>query len=124
LSVDYNVNVLTNRLQQVLNAIDAGAAAGFMRLLDPGGNVLSSIRLFFPCGTVSNGVLTFKVPLIDAGVTTGGLATGARCEDANGVVVFSGLTINTINADINLSPTNVLVAGQILAITAASITGN
>ena len=33
MSVDYNTTVLTNRLQQVVNEIDAGATNGVLRLL-------------------------------------------------------------------------------------------
>lgn len=124
MSVDYSVTVLTNRLQQVVNAIDTGVGGGFMRLLDSGGNVLSSMRFWVPSGTAADGVLTFTVPLIDASVTTGGTVTAARCEDANGTVVISGLTVDSSSPDIVLAPTNVLTAGQTVAITAASITGN
>jgi hypothetical protein len=124
LSVNYNVPVLTDRLQVVANAIDAGPGGGFLRLLDSSGNVLSSMRFFVPCGFAAAGVLTFTTPLVDASASASGGAAFARCEDANGVVVISGLTINTPNPDIHLSPTNSLVEGQSVAIMSASITGN
>jgi hypothetical protein len=124
LSVDYNETLLTNRLQVVANAIDAGPGGGRMRLLDEAGNVLSSMPLFVPCGVVASGVLNFTVPLVDPAAMMGGGAATARVEDANGTVVISGLTINTTNADIHLTPTNVVNAGQTVSITAASITGN
>jgi hypothetical protein len=117
LSVDYNVTVLTDRLQLVANAIDIGGG-GVMRLLDSGGNVLSSMLFFVPCGIAAGGVLTFATPLVDASVTMGGTAIGARCEDANGTVVISGLAVNTSS-----SP-DIILAGQTVAILAASITGN
>jgi hypothetical protein len=121
-SVNYSLPVRTNRLQQVLNAIDGGPSNGFMRLLDAGGNVLSSFQLSRPSGTISGAVLTFNgLSLIDPSAIGGGSATGARVEDSAGTIVISGLALNT---DFFLSPGSFITAGQTVAITAATITGN
>lgn len=127
MAVDYNLTVLTNRLQVVANAIDAGPSNGFMRLLDSGSNILSSFQLSRPMGTASNGQLTFNgLSLIDPAAAAAGQAVAARCEDSTGTVVISGLTVSTpgSTSDIIMTPSNTIAAGQTVAITAATITGN
>lgn len=125
MSVNYNTNVLTSRLQKVIDAIDAGASNGWLRLLDPNFNVLSSFQLPRPMGVAAAGVLTFNgLSLIDPAAAARGTATQARVEDSSGTVVISGLLVNGSTPDILLTPTNEIVAGQTLAITAATIRGN
>lgn len=126
MSVNYNVTVRTNRLQQVINAIDAGPSNGFLRLLDAGGNVLSSLQLSRPSAVASGAVLTFNgLSLIDPSAAQGGAATAARAEDSAGNIIISGLSVGTAGStsDILLTP-DVIVAGQTVALTAATITGN
>jgi len=127
LAVDYNVPTLTARLQQVINAIDAGPSSGFMRLLDGGGNILSSFQLSNPMGIANNGVLTFNgLSLIDPSAAGNGQAAAGRCETSAGIVIISGLTVGGpgSTSDIVLSPNTTITAGQTVAVTAASITGN
>jgi hypothetical protein len=127
LSVDYNTTVLTNRLQVVIDDIDDGATNGWLRLLDIGGNVLSSLQLARPMGIAANGVLTFLgLSLIDPAAAADGTAARARVEDGDGNTIISGLTVGTVGStsDIVMSPTNFITAGQTVAITAATITGN
>lgn len=125
MSVNYNTAVLNARLQEVADAIDAGGSAGVLRLLDGGGSILSSLPMNFPCGAVAGGVLTFTgMSLIDPSAAGSGSVAAARCEDSTGTTVISGLTVGTTLADIIMSPTNLITAGQVIAITAASITGN
>jgi len=127
LSVDYNITVRTNRLQQVVNAIDAGATNGVMRLLNIGGTTLSSLSLARPCGVAASGVLTFSgMSLIDPAAVATDSAKFARVEDGDGNTIISGLTVGTVGStsDIVMSPTNFITAGQTVAITAATITGN
>lgn len=126
-SVDYTIAVLNSRLQSVVDAIDAGATNGWLRLTDVGGNALSSFQLARPMGVVANGILTFLgLALVDPAAASDGIASGARVEDGSGNVIISGLTVNDPSgtSDIFLSPTNVIVAGQSVAITTATITGN
>jgi hypothetical protein len=126
MSVNYPTSLLTSRLQVVINDIDAGASSGWLRLLDIGGNVLSSLQLAKPMGIAANGVLTFLgLSLIDPAASASGTATGARVEDSSGNIIISGLTVGGGPAyDIAMSPTNNIVAGQTIAITQATITGN
>lgn len=125
MSVNYNTNVLNRRLQDVVDAIDAGGGNGWMRLLDSSSNVLSSFQLSRPMGVVANAVITFNgLSLIDPSAAANGEARGARVESSTGTVVISGLLVNGTKPDIILTPTATIVAGQTVAITAATITGN
>ncbi len=119
--VDYSTTVLNNRLQQVINAIDAGASNGFMRLLDISGSIVSSFQLSRPCAVATGGTMTFNgLSLIDPSAVGGDVAF-ARVEDSTGNVVIHGLTLN---ADFFVSPTPIIAPGQTVALTAATITGN
>ena len=127
MSDNYNIATLNARLQQVANAIDAGPSNGFMKLLAAGGNVLSSLQLARPSGSVTGGVMTLNsLPLMDPAAPGSGIAKAARFEDSTGNVVISGLTVaaNGNVADILLSPSNAITAGQAVAVSAATITGN
>lgn len=129
MSVDYNLTVRTNRLQQGINATDAGSTNGVMRLLDSGGNILSTLELARPSATAANGVATFNgLSLVDPAAAASGFATAARTEDGDGTVVISGLTVGAASPgasyDILMTPSNLIIAGQTVAITAASITGH
>ena len=126
MSVNYNTQVRTNRLQQAINAMDAGAGVGVLRLLDAAGIILSTLPLVKPSAIAAGGVMTFNgLSLTDPGAASSGTAVAARIEDSTGTVVISGLTVSSaVGADIVLSPTNTIVAGQTVAITAATITGN
>jgi hypothetical protein len=110
LSVDYSLTVRNNRLTQVVNAIDGGTTNGYLRLLDGRGSTISSFQLSRPCGLVSGGVLTFSgMSLIDPAASGSSYAVAAR----------TGPT-----SDIIMNPTNFITAGQTVALTAATITGN
>ena len=126
MSVNYNVTVLTNRLQVVINAIDAGVTNGWLRLMDGSNNVLSSFQLSRPMGVAASGVLSFSgLSLIDPAAAAGGVAERARVEDGDGNTIISGLTVGMgPTNDIVMSPTSTITAGQTVAITAATITGN
>lgn len=92
--VTYSSTAVDDRLQGVVNAIDAGGTNGNLRLL-AGSTVICTFSLARPCGTVSGGVLTFSGTLIDTSAAETGNVTGARIEDSNGNVAISGLTIGT-----------------------------
>ncbi len=126
MSVNYNQTLINNRLQLVVNAVDAGPSNGFLRLLDGANNVVSSFQLSKPSMTVGGGVATFNgLSLIDPSAV-GGTAVAARVEDSTGSIVISGLTVNAqpLPPDIVVSPTATIGAGQVVALTAATITGH
>lgn len=126
MSVVYTIPVINTRLQDVVNAIDAGPAAGVLRLLNSGGSTLSSLALAKPSGSVSGGILSFLgLSLVDPAAAASGLATAARIEDSTGTTIISGLTVgNTSASDIVLSPSATIVAGNTIAITQGTITGH
>ncbi len=126
MSVNYNQTVLTQRLQVVANAIDAGPSNGFLRITDSGGTLLSSFQLARPCGTAAGAVLYFSsLSIIDPAAANTGTASAARLETSDGTVVASGLTVGTgATNDIVITPGALITAGQTVALTAATITGN
>lgn len=126
MSVVYSLIVRDNRLTQVVNAIDGAGTSGSLLLLNTVGAILSTLQLARPCGNISGGVLVFSgMSLIDPAAAQGGIATAAAINDGNGTNVISGLTVGISTAsDIVMSPTSVITAGQTVAITSATITGN
>ena len=85
--------------------------------------VLSTIPMAIPCGTVSGGVLTLTTPIADPLVAVTGTLASAEIEDSNGNLIASGLTIGLSSAfDIIMSSLSV-TAGQNLSIISATITG-
>lgn len=125
MSVNYDTTTVSNRLQQVINSLDAGGAAGALYLADSGNTVLSTLPLSFPSGTVLGNTLQFGgLSLVDSAAAASGTAVAAWINDSNGTTIISGLTVGTgAGVDISLSPTSVIVAGQTVAIQAATITG-
>lgn len=122
----YNTATLNLRMTDVLNGIDGGSTNGIFRLLDATNNILSSMTLSKPSGTVSSGILTFiGLPWVDPAAAAGGNAAKARIENSSGNIVVSGLTVGSGSTayDVVLSPTATIGAGQTVTITLASITG-
>lgn len=123
----YNVNVRNSRLQQVINAIDAGAGNGQILLYTAGlGVLLSTVILAKPCATILNGVLTFSgTPIIDPAAAASGLAAAAQITDSGGTVVASGLTVGAVGSGANIIITlQNIVVGSIVTFQSGTITGN
>lgn len=120
--------IRNNRLTQILNAIDAGAGAGFLRIYDgtrpsKGGTVttlLAELTFSDPSGTVSGGVLTFNAVNQDPSANATGTATWARIVDSTGAFV-ADLSVGTSGQDVNLNSTSI-ATGQVVQITSATIT--
>lgn len=122
----YNTATLNLRMTDVMNSIDGGSTNGIFRLLDASNNILASMTLSKPSGTVSSGILTFVgLPWIDPAAAAGGNAAKARIENSSGNVVVNGLTVGSGSTvyDVVLTPTSVIGAGQTVTIAQASITG-
>lgn len=133
--VAYSTTVRSNRMTQVLNAIDGGSTAGVLKIYDgtrpaTGGTVtnllwtlpLGTGVLFGdttgtkPSGTVSNGVLTLNTNGTVGHAATGtGTATWARITDSAGTFVCD-LNVGTSGADINLN-TTAISSGQTVYVT-------
>lgn len=124
--VVYSLAVINNRLTQVVNAIDGSSTNGNMRLLTSGGSILSTFQLSRPCGVVSAGVLSFSgMSLIDPAAIGSSTASAARIEDGSGNIIVSSLTVGTgSTSDVVITPSATITAGQTVALTAATITGN
>ena len=120
--------IRNNRLTQILNAIDAGPAAGFLRIYDgtrpaKGGTattLLAELTFSDPSGTVSAGVLTFSAVNQDPSANATGTATWARIVDSTGAFV-ADFNVGTSGSDINLNSV-AISTGQAVQITSATIT--
>lgn len=122
MAVTYTTAVKSARMTAVVNEIDAGAGAGKLKIRDGSNNILATITLTDPSGTVSNGVLTFDFdPDISTTATGTGTAANAIITDSNDVTVISGLTVGTSGTDIVLDSTSI-TSGQTVTITAGTIT--
>lgn len=124
MAVTYSTACKTARMNAVVAQIDAGASTSTIEIGVSGfGTVLAVFDLPDPCGTVTNGVLTFDMDpdLTDASANGSGTAAEARIKDGDGTVVISGLTVGTSGTDIVLD-NNVINSGQTVTLTTGSIT--
>lgn len=125
MSVTYNTAVINDRLQVVINAIDAGAASGTLTIGTVGmGVTLAVITLSDPSATVSGGVLTFA-GLPKATIATGtGIPAAAQIQDSNGTVVVSGLTVAQTAADVIVNQSTITAGDTVTLIAVSQITGH
>jgi len=122
MAVTYTTAVKTARMTAVRDAIDAGSSAGYIEIGTTGmASVLATIPLTDPCGSVTNGVLTFTMPHSDTSADNTGTAAAARIRTSNATDIVTGLTVGTTGADINLDSVSI-TAGQTVTLTAGSIT--
>lgn len=117
------------RLDQIKTAIDAGGAAGKLRIYDgarpaTGGtatNLLAELPLSFPsAGAAANGVLTLSAITQDSAADANGTATWARIVTSANAFVLD-CSVGTSGADINFG-TTAFVANAIIQVTSATIT--
>lgn len=114
MTVIYNTQTLSLRMQQVLNQISAGS----IQMLDSSNNVLVSIPN--SALSVSSGVLLFTA--VSVAIARSGVAAKAQITGASGVVI-SGLSVSSSpGTDIVMQNTN-MIAGQGITLTSGSITG-
>lgn len=123
MAVTYTTAVKTARMNAVKDQIDAGAGAGVLEIGTSGmASVLATITLADPCGTVTNGVLTFSgMPRSDTSADASGTAAAARIRDSNNTDIVTGLTVGTSGTDIILDSVSI-TAGQTVTINSATIT--
>lgn len=122
--ISYNTTTINGRLSVVISNIDAGPAAGVMRLLSASAQTVGLVQLLKPSGTVSNGVLTFSGLPLSASLTF--LSTqivAADIEDSAGLVVASGLTVGPSTSFDVVMANPFVSSGQIVTLTFATITG-
>ena len=124
MAVTYSSTVKDSRMTVVLNAVDAGAAAGYAEICSAAyASVLATITLADPCGSVSSGVLTFTMPKSDTSADATGTAAIARIKDSDGNVVISGLTVGVTGSGSDLEFTSVsFTATDTVTLSSAAIT--
>ena len=121
--MQYDTTVKTARMNAVKDQIDAGAAGGKLKLRDASNNVLATITLTDPCGSVTGDTLTFD---FDPDISTTGsyagtnTATNAIITDSADNTKISGLTVGVGTGDIQLDSTSI-TQGQTVTITAGTI---
>lgn len=123
MAVVYTTAVKSARMTAVRDAIDAGSGAGKLEIGTTGmASILAVIVLGDPCGTVTNGVLTFSgFPRSDTSADASGTAAAARMRTSDDTDVVTGLTVGTSGTDVILDSVNI-TAGQTITINSASIT--
>lgn len=124
MAVTYSTAMKSLRMQAVADGIDAGAGAGSLEIGTTGmASVLATFTLTEPCGTVTNGVLTFDFDpdISDTSADNSGTAAEARIKDGGGTAVITGLTVGVGTGDIQLDSTSI-TAGQTVTLTTGTIT--
>lgn len=123
MSVVYATTLKTTRLNAVVTAIDAGSAAGKLKIRNSSNTVLATLTLADPCGTVSGDTLTFDFDpdISDSSADATGTAENAIITDSDDNVIVSGLTVGTSSTNVVLDSTSI-TAGQVVTITTGTIT--
>jgi hypothetical protein len=111
-------------MEAVVAQIDAGAGTSTIEI---GTAAMASVLAVFdlpnPCGTVTNGVLTFDMDpdLSDASANNDGTAAAAQIKNGDGTAVITGLTVGTSGTDIVLDSVSI-TTGQTVTLTTGTIT--
>lgn len=123
--MEYIAALKTQRLQDVVDYTDAGAATGaaWMEVATAAyASILAVFPLDMPSGTVSGSVLTFAGLPKTAVALAGGTAAVARVKNSDGTVIVNDLTVGTSGTDIIISPSTTISAGQDVDWTGGTIT--
>jgi hypothetical protein len=126
MAVIYNATVRTARMNEVLDAINAGSGAGKLKIGTAAmASTLAVLTLTDPAGTVSGDILTldFDPDISDSSADNSGTAAAATITDSDDNVIVSGLTVGTSGTNIVLDSTSI-TAGQTVTITAGTLTHN
>lgn len=122
MAVNYSDTVKNDRLQVVLDAIDADVSAGDLQIGDSGfATTLVTIPLNDPAGSVASQQLTFGGMPRTGTASSTGTAAEARIRDGAGTIIVSGLTVGTSGTDIVLNTTSIN-SGQDVQIDSGVIT--
>lgn len=131
MSLGLNSTVRNNRLNTIKTAIDAGGAAGFLRVYDgtrpaTGGtatNLLAQLTFSYPSApAASGGQLTFS-SIASGTAGNSGTATWCRIVDSTGAFVTDG-SVGTSGADYNLNTTTIAAGVQVSCTSAVLTEGN
>jgi len=128
-ALSYAVTTRNNRMNQIRDAIDAGAGAGLWRIYDgsrpatcgTATTLLAEMTFSDPCAAAAaSGVLTFSAVTPDSAANAAGTATWFRMVDSTGTCAVDG-NVGTSGSDLNLNSTAISV-GQEVSVTSATIT--
>lgn len=129
MTIGINATVRNSRLNAIRDAIDAGGAAGYLRLYDgtrpaTGGTattLLAELRPSYPsAANASSGVLTFSAITADSSADATGTATWGRLVTSASVFVMD-FSVGTSGADLNLNTVSISSGVQV-SVTSATIT--
>lgn len=119
---------LEDMAEALIAAVEAGASASTIELLAANGTtVLAILDLATVWATAASEVITIDAdPDLsttgEAAASTGTAATLARIKNGDGTVIISGLTVGTSGTHFVMSPSNTVVSGEAVTITAGTIT--
>lgn len=126
MTVHYVTAVAAARLQEVIDAIDAGSGPGVLVIgtsaLSGATGVLVSVTLDDPCGSVTTRTLNLSGTPLDATAAAAGTAAKAELRDSDDNVVCDGLTVGVIGSGANiLMDTTSLVIGRPVRLVSGAI---
>ena len=133
MALSYTTAVRNARLQEVADAIDAGSAAGEIKIYSGSvpanvgaslgaATLLATLILSNPAAaSITGGVLTFDTITSDTNVAASGTASFFRVTDSDDAAVVQGTVAETSGGDINFDDT-AFVAGGTAAISSLTIT--
>jgi hypothetical protein len=136
MNIKLATTIRSARITLVRDALDANASPGYFELYTgtqpaTGGAAittqikLGTLTLSKPCGTISNGVLTFDAIADDAAADDSGQIAWARFYDGGGNFVMDGdCGDNSSNALVKFNSLNVLQGGLIEILSGSLTEGN
>ena len=129
MAIAYAVAIRNNQMNQVRDAIDAGAGAGLWRIYDgsrpatcgTATTLGAELTCSDPCAAgAASGVMTFSAITADASANATITATWSRLVDSTGTCAVDG-NVGTSGSDLNMNSVAIGV-GQQVSITSATIT--
>ena len=133
MTVGFSTDLRNARLQAIIDKLDAGSGAGYLEFYSAvrpatgaaitDQTLLATCVLSDPCGTISDGVLTFDTIADDVAADADGDIAWARAfdSDANFVADFS---CGTSGADINFNTVTAKVGGVVQILSGSMTEGN
>ena len=119
MAVTHVTALRTTLATAVKDAIDAGAGAGLLVFRTSGDVEVATLTLSDPCGSVTNGVLTFSAITSDTSATGGTIAKATLETSAAAIQVTCA--VSTSASDINLTSVTV-GAGDTVAVSSLTYT--
>ena len=122
MSVSYAQALKDQRMTDVVNAIDAQSANGFLEIGTANmAAVLVQISFQKPSFSEANSTITMAGAPKSGVASATGTAANARIKDGSGNVQVQNLTVGTAGSDIILNATSI-TSGQTVTLTSATIT--